>query len=308
MAITLDGLDVTNQLPRDWAQTTMKQAFEQSVVGQLSDSEPMPTNGKFIPVYEGGFEVGYTAEMGRKPVSDATITLKGITPNKFAGLLVVSREAARANPGQMMQIVQADMRNAVQRQLDLGIFYGKSAFNGAAIPSVPFINQTTNRVELVAAEDLVPQFLAGYDLAGVSDDPDGWAFDTRYRTRVSLASQQQLAPAGGTSPMPNLASTSGSFGGLPVAYGRTVSGRVGTNADTGVKGFVGNWASLRWGYSSNIELTRSDQATVVNGDGTTINAFQDNAIVYRVEFEAGWYLDPAKFAALEDLVNEPAAA
>lgn len=300
MAVTLDGLDVTDQLPKDWATTTIRKGFEQSVAGQLSTSEPMPTNGKFIPVYEGGFEVGYTPEMGRKPVSDVAMSISGITPWKFAGLLVVSREAARANPGQLMQIVQQDMQNAVQRQLDYGIFYGKSAYNGGVIPNAPFINQTTDRVSLDTATDLVPQLLTGYELAGEDADPNGWAFDSRYRTRISLASQQQLAPAGGTSPMPNLAQTAGSLAGLPVAYGRSVSGRVGKNAETAVRGFVGDWNKLHWGFSSSVELTRSDQATVVTGDGQTINAFQDNAIVYRLEFEAGWYLDPTAFAAFDE--------
>lgn len=301
MAVTLDGLDITADLPKDWAATTIRKGFESSVAGNLSAAEPMPTNGKVIPVYEGGFEVGYTAEMGRKPVSDVKMSAKTLTPWKFAGLLVVSREAARANPGQMMSIVQQDMTNAVQRQLDLGILYGKSAFNGAAIPNATFVNATTNRVELNSG-DLVPQLLAGYDLAGVDHDPDGFAFDTRYRTRISLASQQQLSAPGGISPMPNLATTAGTLAGLPVAYGRAVSGRVGTNADTGVKGYVGAWDKLRWGFSSNIELSRSDEASVVLGDGTTVNAFQDNAIIYRVEFEAGWYVDPTAFAAFEDKV------
>ena len=185
--------------------------------------------------------------------------------------------------------------------MDLGIFYGKSAFNGTPIPNASFVNQTTDRVTLDTATDLVPQFLAGYDLVGDGDsDPNGFAFDSRFRTRVSLASQQQLAPAGGTQAMPNLAQTAGTLAGLPVAYGRTVSGRVGTNADTGVRGFIGDWSKIRWGFSTSIELTRSDQATVVTGDGTTVNAFQDNAIIYRLEFEAGWYVDPEAFAAYDE--------
>lgn len=299
MAVTLDGVQA--DLPKEWADTLMKNAFQESVVGQLSNAEPLPTNGKVIPVYDGGFEVGYTAEMGRKPVSDVGMSFQGITPQKFAGLLVVSREAARANPGQMMNIIEQDMKNAVSRQLDYGIFYGKSAFDGSPIPAVTSLNATTNRVEITAG-DLVPQILAGYDLAAVETDPDGFAFDSRWRTRIALASQQQLAPAGGISPMPNLSQAVGSFAGLNTAFGRSVAGRIGKQPDTGVRGFVGDWSKLRWGFSSNIELTRSDVATVVTGDGQTVNAFQDNAIVYRVEFEAGWYIDPTAFAAFDDKV------
>lgn len=299
MAVTLDGLAV--ELPKEWASATLRKGFQESVVGKLSSSEPMPTNGKVIPIYEGGFEVGHVAEGGRKPASDAEFSFKGIKPEKFAGLLAVSKEAARANPAQMVQIIQQDMINAVARQLDFGIFYGKSANNGQAIPgSIPHVNQTASRVELDETKDLIPQFLAGYDLASAGEsDPDGFAFDSRYRTRVLLASQQQLAPAGGSSPMPNLAAATATFGGLTAAFGRTVAGRVGANAATAVKGFVGDWSKLRWGFSENLQLDRSDQASWVDSEGKTWHAFQDNMILYRVEFEAGWYLDPADFAAYD---------
>lgn len=311
MAITLDGLDVTSKLPTDWADTTLRKAFQNSVVGQLSAAEPIPTNGKIIPIYEGGFEVGYTKELGRKPVSDVKATAKAITPCKFAGIIVVSKEAARANPGRLLEIMQADMRNAVQRQLDLAILFGISANGGAAIPDATFINQTTNTVELDASKDLVPQFLAGYDLVASGDgeyDPNGYAFDSRMRTRVALASQQMLTVPGASTPMPNLAVTTGTLGGLPVAYGRTVGRRFsGDPKGNGVVGVVGDWSKLRWGYSSNLELTRSDQASIVDAKGQTINTFQDNAIAYRVEFEAGWYVDPSAFATFTNTTDSPSS-
>lgn len=301
MAIVIDGTDIQDALPKDWAETVFRKAFEASVVGQLTPSQPMPTNGKFIPVYDGGFEVGHTAEMGRKPVSDAEMTVQGIEPKKFAGLLIVSKEAARANPGRMMEAVQADMQNAVARQIDYGIFYGRSAINGAAVPGVTSINTTTSRVEIDPTANLVPQLLDGYDLvADTADvDPSGFAFDTRFRSRMAVASQQSLSPTGEQQTLPNLALAASNVAGLPAAYGRAVAGRVGSNADTGVRGFVGDWSKLHWGFSTDIELTRSDQASVVTAEGTTIHAFQDNAIIYRVEFEAGWYVDPTAFAAYE---------
>lgn len=297
MAVTLDGQELN--LPRDWSETTLAKGFQESVVGKLTPQEPVSTNGNVIPVYNGGFEVGYTAEASPKPVSDVSIVPNFLTPNKYAGILLVSKEAARANPGRLMEIVQQDMINAVARQIDYGIFYGRSAKSGAAVPNVPSINATTNRVELNESNDLVPQILAGYELASLDSDPNGFAFDSRYRTKIALASQQQLAPAGGTSPMPNLNSTVGSFAGLTTAYGRTVAGRVGTEDDTNVKGFVGDWSKLRWGFSEDISIQRSNQATVVDGAGKQWNLFQDNMIALLVEFEAGWWIDPTAFAAYE---------
>lgn len=297
MAVTLDGLEV--ELPQSWGKTVMKEAFEASVVGSLTNQIPVSTRGNVVPVYEGGFEVGYTAEAAAKPVSEVGMSLQYLVPNKYAGIIVVSKEAARENPGNMMEIMRQDMVNAVSRQVDYGIFYGKSARTGAPVPNVSSVNSTTNRVEL-AAGDLVPQFLAGFDLAGEGSDPNGFAFDTRMRTRVSLASQQELSAPGGISPMPSLNTTAGTLGGLKVAYGRTVAGKVGANAPTNVRGFVGDWNKLRWGFSSDISLQRSDQATIVDGSGNTYHLFQQNLIAFLVEFEAGWWIDPTAFAAFEE--------
>lgn len=298
MAVTLDGLEV--DLPQSWGATTMKEAFESSVVGSLTNQIPVSTRGNVIPIYEGGFEVGYVAESEAKPVSEVGISLQYLTPQKFAGIVLVSKEAAREDPAGMLGIMRRDMVNAVSRQIDFGIFYGKSAKTGAPVPNVTSLNSTTNRVEL-APGDLVPQMLSGYDLAGAAadSDPNGFAFDPRLRTRISLASQQELSAPGGTSPMPNLNQTVGTFGGLPVAYGRTVSGRVGTNPETATRGFIGDWDKLRWGFSSNISMQRSDQATVVDGAGKTWHTFQQNMIAYLIEFEAGWWIDPNAFAAFD---------
>lgn len=297
MAVTLDGLTV--ELPKQWGKTVMKEAFESSVVGSLTNQIPVSTRGNVIPVYEGGFEVGYVAEAEAKPVSEVGISLKYLVPQKFAGIVVVSKEAARENPANMLDIMRRDMVNAVSRQVDFGIFYGKSAKTGAPVPNVTSVNSTTNRVEL-APGDLVPQVLTGYDLASVGEaDPNGFAFDPRLRTRIAQASVQEYAPTGGVTPMPSLTGAGTTLGGLPVSYGRTVSGRVGSNAATDVRGFVGDWNKLQWGFSSDISMQRSDQATVVDGSGTVYHLFQQNLIAYLIEFEAGWWIDPTAFAAFD---------
>src|SRR5690625_6230630 len=83
MAVTLDGIEVP--LPKNWAETQLKQAFEESVVGKLSNSTPIPLGESVIPVYEGGFEVGYTAEGAPKPVSEVGFSHRVLSPWKFAG-------------------------------------------------------------------------------------------------------------------------------------------------------------------------------------------------------------------------------
>lgn len=303
MAITIDGLTVP--LPKNWAEVQMKQAFEESVVGKLSASTPMPLGETVVPVYEGGFEVGYVAEANPKPVSDVSLTHRVLAPQKFAGIVLVSQEAARLNPAAMLENIQADMRNGVSRQIDYGVFYGKSARTGAAIPNVSFVNQTTSRATAAGTvATLDDELLALYDAtiaANANGDPDGWAFDSSYRTRVARLSQSQNTVGATIPALPNLGvGEVGTLAGLRAAYGRTVSGRVGTQAATNTVGFLGDWTrGLKWGFGSSIEMKRSDQATIVDGQGKQWNLFQDNMIAYLIEFVAGWSVDPTQFGALD---------
>lgn len=297
--ITLDGLDVP--MPKGWAETLLKKSFEESAVGKLSGAVPMPLDGLNVPIYEGGFEVGYVAEGTRKPVSTPETRINTITPKKFAGIVVVSQEIVRRNPAAMLDFIEADMRNGVSRQVDYAVLYGKSALTGNAVPETTSVNATTSRVELTTG-DLVPQLIGAYDLAVAgSNDPTGWAFDSRFRSRIAVASQQQLAPAGGTQSMPNLGLNIETFAGLPAAFSRVVAGRIGANPETKVRGFVGDWSKIRWGFSENLKITRSKEATIVDGD-TTLNLFQDNLMALRIEFELGWWVQSSAFAAVEDLV------
>jgi len=300
MAVLLDGIEVP--LPKNWADTQLSQAFEQSVVGQLTSAQPIPLGETVIPVYEGGFEVGYVAEGSPKPVSEVGFDHRTLSPNKFAGIVLVSQEAARQDPLRMLENIQADMRNGVQRQIDYGIFYGKSARTGNLVPNVTYVNQTTARATL-GEGDLADEVLAGYDLALAGNeqgDPNGFAFDSTYRTRLARAGAVSNTVGATIPAIPSLTGSGSTLGGLPVAYGRTVSGRVGTQTATATKGFVGDWNSgLTWGYGSTIELKRSDQATIVDGAGKTWHLFQDNMIAYLIEFTAGWSVDPTRFAAYD---------
>lgn len=295
MPITLNGSALPQ--PQNYANTLMKESFEASVVGQLSPSEPIILGDNVIPVYEGGIEAGVVGEGEAKPVSEASMSHKVIRPIKLATIVVVSDEAVKLNPGNMLNFVRADLSNAITRAVDLLVLHGRSPRTGAVVPDVSYVNETTNRVEVNESDPLGPQLLAGYDLAANGgDDPDGFAFDTRYRTKVALANQ---ATSADSIAMPNLNQAASTVAGLPAAYGRSVSGRVGSSVDTNVKGFVGDWGKVRWGFSENISIQTSSEATIVDGS-TTYHLFQQNLRALLVEAQVGWtVLDPQAFAAYE---------
>src|SRR5690606_32163316 len=70
MAVTLDTFPVDIQ--PEYTRTLLTNAFEQSLVGQVVPSQPLTLGGQVIPIYDGGIEVGLTAEAAEKPTSDFT--------------------------------------------------------------------------------------------------------------------------------------------------------------------------------------------------------------------------------------------
>lgn len=298
MPVTLDDLTTAEPtlLPREFAATIMENAFQNTVVGRLSPSEPISMGETVIPIYEGGIEAGVVGEGEAKPVSEPSMGTAVITPIKLATIVLVSREAARTNPGRMLDIVQGDMTNAITRAVDLGILHGRNAKTGGAIPSATFVNQTTNRVDLTS--DIGQDILDAYDLAAEEYDPDGIAADTRLRSKLVTARDTNGNSVFQAST--NLQVPVDNVWGLPTAYGRAVSGRIGAYSDQGVRAFIGDWSRVRWGYAEQITVSRSTEATVVDG-GNTYNLWQQNLIGLLVEAIVGWtVLTPSEsFAALD---------
>lgn len=295
MPITVNGSAIPQ--PSNYANTLMSESFQDSVVGQLTSSEPIILGDNIIPVYEGGIEAGVVGEGEAKPVSEPSMSSKVIRPIKLATIVVVSDEAVKLNPGNMLSFVRADLSNAITRAVDLLVLHGRNARTGSVVSGADFVNQTTNRVAVDESNPLGPQLLAGYDLAANGGkDPSGFAFDSLYRTKVALANQATTAES---IAMPNLNQAASTVAGLPAAYGRSVSGRIGSSADTGVRGFVGDWSQVRWGFSENISIQTSTEATIVDG-ATTYHLFQQNLQALLVEAQVGFtVLDPQAFSAYD---------
>lgn len=89
--------------------------------------------------------------------------------------------------------------------------------------------------------------------------------------------------------------------GLPVAYGKAVSGKIGAAEDTKVRAFGGDFTNnLKYGFAENITFSRTDVATIVD-NGQTVNLWQNNMEAFLVEAIFGWVItDKDAFVAYED--------
>lgn len=302
MAQTLSGLG-SGIVPPSVSQAILSRAQEQSLVGRLAKTTPIPLEGLTQITQTGNIEVGVVGEGEAKPVGSTSYTSKTIKPIKLAAIAVVSKELRMKNPAGILENIQQDLANAVTRGIDLAVFHGRSAKTGDVIAGVESINSTTNRVELAADSPTQAELLAGYDLVAggkqVHDDVNGFAFDKRVRSGLIGG----LVDSNGRSLIQtslSLADPLDNVFGLPAAYGKAVSGKIGASADTNVRGFVGDWSALSYGFAEQMTISRSDQATIVDGE-KTYNLWQQNLEAYLVEVIFGWAISDTKaFAAYEN--------
>jgi HK97 family phage major capsid protein len=296
-------------LPQDYADTILQKAFENSLVGRLTPSRPIPLGTTVIPVYEGGIEAGPVAEGGTKPVGSPSMSHKTLAPQKFACIVIVSEEMAQADPLGMLTLVEQDITSSIGRAIDLAIFHGRSAISGTVQAGWTFVNQTTVRQEIPAAADgteLGDTLLAGATALGSADpgyDLSGFAFDPRFRFQLIGARDAFDRPVFQQSM--NLSSGIDNVFGIPAAYGRAVPGLIGASADTGVKGIGGDWSKLVWGYAKQLTIKRSTEAVIP--DGADLHyLFAENKMALLVEAIVGWtVLDADAFVAYDAEVVAP---
>lgn len=274
-------------LPRELVTLINKAAQDQSVVARLAgDPIPMGDGETSFLFSTAEPEVQPVAEAKEKPVSELGYGIRSITPQKFATIVTVSEEFARADIDGVYDRIVSQLAAAAARGLDLAVLHGRNAATGESfnVGNSGFVANTTNEVELGTNEDTTADLLAGYEMVAAGEhDFDGFAFDPQFRPVLITARDAAGNPTYQSSI--NLAAGMDTLFGLPVAYGRTVSGRS-RNAlatDTGIRGIGGDWSQVRYGFADRIRIKASDTATV---DG--VSMFQTNQIALLVEFTMGW--------------------
>jgi HK97 family phage major capsid protein len=309
MAQTLAGLDgVSGLVPKPYATAILKRATEQSVVQRLSGSMPIPLTGATIAMQTGHIEAGVVGEGEAKPVGGTSYGTKTIRPIKVAAIAVVSDELIRVNPAGVWDNISQDLSDAITRSFDLAVLYGRNAKTGAQIAGMEYVNQTTNRVELGTSTavqgGLSSDLIAGYNLVVNGDQLDngftGFAADPRFRGALIGSVDNQGRPI--FQQGINLSDPVDSVLGLPTAYGRSVSGRVGASAPSAVRAFGGDWGALKYGFAQELTVATSKEATIVDG-ANTYHLFQQNMTAVLVEATFGWLItDTDSFVAYEDAV------
>lgn len=271
---------------------------------RLGGTVPVTLGETSIPTTTQRPEVGVVGEGEAKPVSETGYGVKTFKPVKMATIVVVSEEFARANVGGTYEQISDDLSFAIARGADLLTMHGRSPLTGQLVEGKQYINQTSNRVVLGSTPQeeggIAGDLVAGYELVVNDDSSDeftGFAADSRLRPRLIGATDKNGRPLLQTAT--NLADRMDTVLGLPTAYSRAVSGRIGASADSSVRAFGGDWSQIRWGFAQEMTIKVSTEATVMI-DGQLVSLWQHNLVGLLVEATFGWVIGNVDaFAAYE---------
>lgn len=314
MAITAarQTTDFSGFLTPDIAQPIFEKAARISAFQQLARQVPLSFKGVSIPVVSGRMAAGWVDEAAQKPASQASITLKTMTPKKIAAIAVVSAEVVRANPGNYMNLLRPQIAEAFAIAFDYAAAHDAGPDGTAAGgPFATNLAQGTKTVEFGTAtqgtggtyKDLVEALKL---LVNTEDSLQrryrltGWAFSPRVEP-VLLSSVDttgrplfiEAPPVTETSSV-NSETTEGRVLGRPAFIGEGVD-------YFSTIGWAGDFSQAAWGVVGGINYDVSTEASVTVG-GALVSLFERNLVAIRAEAEYGWLVnDPAAFVELTDV-------
>ena len=270
---------VSALLPKEISSEIWANAVSDSVIMQAARTITLPGSGVTIPMITGDATADWVNETDEKPVSDATISSKSITPYKLAVIEVFSDEFRRDLPALYAELARR-LPSALGRKFDSTILHGTapgSNFDVLSGSTAVTLDATDTLGDLVTA--LTTVGAAGGDLSHWLIAPQ--AEGTLMTAKDGVGNYAFLRDA---------RTDSGSIGSV---FGRDVlrSSAVYNNPTDPTKdtiGFAGDFArSAVWGSVEGISVDISNQATVNKG-GTQLNLWQRNMFAIRAEVEVGF--------------------
>jgi HK97 family phage major capsid protein len=174
---------------------------------------------------------------------------------------------------------------------------------GATGPFADYLTQTTKAVSLgtttQANGGIWGDFVKGMgDIADDDWDYTGTVADHRLKARLLGATDTTGRPILVDTTQPGTgAALAGTLVGEPIAYSRSVSGKLRRQSDTvdsGLRAIGGDWSQTAYGVGMDITVRISREATYIDEDGGVHSAFQENLVLLLAEAYYGFVLGDAE--------------
>jgi HK97 family phage major capsid protein len=286
-------------LPPDMIGPIFEKSVEQSAVMSLAKRVPLSMTAQTaVPVPLDVPTADWVDQAGRKPLGSGGMEVKTMSGKKIAVLIPVAMEVARSNAAGLWTQLQKDLPTAFSRAFDRATIHGKT-MKGATGPFPDYLAHTTKSVSLGTTTQgnggVYGDVVKGMKTIIDADwDYTGTVLDYRMKPTLLGATDTTGRPIFVDTTVPGTgAALAGTLVGEPVAYSRSVSGKLRRQTgtiDTGLRGIGGDWSQAAYGVGMDITIRISDQATYIDEDGGVHSAFQENLVLLLAEAYYGFVL------------------
>ena len=279
-------------LPVDVSNEILQKTQEESAIMRLARRINLPGRGTSINVITSDPTAAWIGETSAKPVSDPGLNTKVMSAYKLAVIVPFSKEFRRDVPALYDALVER-LPRALAQKFDATVIAGSapgSNFDVLSGCTARNIGSSTY-TQLVAADT---------DVATHGGSLNGWA--------ISPAGKGVLLSALDGQNRPIFIETVAD-GGIPRILGAPVmitkgaykagSASSGTNpAVPNIVGVAGDWTQALYGTVAGVEISYSEDATLLDSNSNPIYLFQQNMFAVRAEIELGFRADTDCFNLL----------
>lgn len=282
-------------LPVDVSNEIIQQVQEDSAIMSLARQISLPGRGTSINVITSDPTAAWVGETEAKPVSDPGLTTKLMTAYKLAVIVPFSKEFRR-DVASLYDALVERLPRALALKFDQTVIAG-------ATPGSNFDVFTA-----CTAQSLTPANGTAYDSLVAADTDIATHGGNMNGIALSPAGKGVLLAAQDTSKRPLFVNNVSEEAipyilGAPVriskgAYkaGSATSGE--TPAAPNIVGVAGDWTQAMYGTVSGVEISYSEDATLIDSNSQSINLFQQNMFAIRAEIEIGFRADTSCFNLL----------
>lgn len=279
--VSTNRSDIT--LPVAVSREIMQKAQEASAVMKLARQITLPGNGAAIQVITSDPEASWVGETAAKPISNPGLSTKIMRGYTLAVIVPFSNQFRRD---------AAALYDALIERLPaaLGKKFDDTVFHGSA-PGSDFDTFAAVTAQSLASDVYDGLVAADTDIALHGGVTNGYVISAQGRGILLGAKDGNDRP---------LFINNTSEGAIPMILGaRTeLSKAAFKSGSPSVVGYAGDWSQALYGIVEGVKINYSADATLEDGEGNTINLFQQNMFAVRAEIEVGFRADTSVFNSL----------
>lgn len=262
-------------LPSDVSGEILAKVQEASIIQSISNRVTLPGPGISFQQITGDAQASWVGETGEKPVSNATLATKTMTPYKVAVISTFSQELTRDKAALYATLIDR-LPNALAKKFDETVFHGTA-------PGSNF--DTLEDAGGIDFADVYDAFVQGVTEIGIENyEANGIVLSPQAESSLFSAKDLQERPLF-IADLQNEGAI-GSALGRPIFRNRA-AWYPAENGDPQTMGFIGDWTQAWYGTVEAVNIKVSDQASLKIGNDT-VSLFQNNLVAILAEVEVSF--------------------